>query len=101
MGLCRDGFGMHGLFLPLLHIGGGHLRPTATGHIFRAVDRADMRRIEAEIRSADAELLSVRIDPFPERFARIVSLIARTTIDAHDIGGQPVTVATAQAAAME
>ena len=76
MALRRAGLGVHGLFLALLDIGTRDLRPAAAGNIFRAVDRADMRWIEGEIRAADAVLFSVCIDPFPERFARIIALIA-------------------------
>src|ERR1700712_2091469 len=92
--------GQRGIFLALLRITARRPRSAAFGDIFRAVDRADMRWIEAEIRAADAVLSSVRVDPFPECFARIPSLIARGAVDADDISGQPVAITAAQTAAV-
>src|SRR5215475_3461852 len=56
------------LLVGLLRVGG--LRPAATRDIFLAVQRSDMRRIAVEIGTADAEVLAVGVDPFPEGFGR-------------------------------
>ena len=68
--------------------------------IFLAVDGRDMRRIKVEIRTADPELCTVGIDPFPQLFACPVSLRTCLTLYAHDIRRQAMTIAAAQAAAM-
>src|SRR4051812_37498799 len=54
--------------LVLLHICRRDLNlcAAATGGIFIAVGRGDMRRIATEIRPPDAKLAAVRIDPFPQ-----------------------------------
>src|SRR5690348_11993580 len=59
-----------------------------------------MRRIPAEIWASYSELLPVRINPLPEFFRGCKSLVARSTLDTHHIGREPVPIATAQAAAM-
>ena len=59
-----------------------------------------MRWIKVEIRTADAELCTVGIDPFPQLFACPVSLRTCLTLYAHDIGRHAMTIAAAQAAAM-
>jgi hypothetical protein len=75
-------------------------RRAAVSGIFLAVDRCQMRRIPIEIRSADAKLLAVCIDPFPEAFGGNPSLCPRRAFDADDIGGKPVAIAAAEAPAM-
>src|SRR5689334_20293516 len=69
--------------------------------IFGAVDRPDMRGIPIVIGPPDAVFLAVLVDPVPQRFARGLSQRARGAADADDVGGKPVTIAAAQAAAME
>src|SRR5580704_6854009 len=69
--------------------------------IFGAVDRSDMRRIVVVIGPSDAILLAVLVDPVPQRLARRLPHRARGPVDADDVGRKPVTVAAAQAAAME
>jgi len=86
--------------LALLHIGSRGLDLAAAGYIFRAFGRPDMRWIEGEIRSADAELSSVGIDPFPERFGRIPSQVTIGAVDADDVGGESVAIAAAETAAV-
>ena len=86
----------------LLHIRSRVLnfRLAVVSGIFFAVDRCQMRRISIEIRSADSKLLPVCIDPFPEAFSGNPSLRPCRAFDAHDIGGKPVAIATAEAPAM-
>src|SRR5262249_46159179 len=74
-------------------------RPAASD-IFLAVDRSHMRRISIEIGPPDSKPLPVRIDPLPEAFAGKLPLRAGRAVDAHDIGGKPVAVAAAEAAAV-
>src|SRR3954453_17697839 len=59
-----------------------------------------MRRIFIEIGSPDSILLPVCIDPFPESYRRIPSLVPCPAVDAHDIGRKPVAIAAAGASAM-
>jgi hypothetical protein len=44
-------------------------RSAAVTNVFLAVDWPDMRRVAVEVGPADAEILAVRIDPFPQLFA--------------------------------
>ena len=59
-----------------------------------------MRWIEFEIRSPDAVLLAVGIDPLPEGFRRSPALRPIGAVDADDIGRQPAAIAAAKAAAV-
>src|SRR6185437_7680896 len=59
-----------------------------------------MRRIPAEIGAPDSELLPVRINPLPKFLRGSKSLIARSALDTHHIGREPMPIATTQAAAM-
>ncbi len=45
-----------------------HVRPTAFGDVFLAVDRPHMRRVSIAIRAPDPKLPFVRIDPVPQLF---------------------------------
>src|SRR4051812_31788863 len=77
------------------------LHPALVRGIFPAVDRADMRRISAEIGPADAEFLAVLVDPLPEGFGGNPALRPGRAVDADDVGREPMAVAAAEAAAME
>src|SRR5580704_2147126 len=82
-----------GSFLPGFHAG------MMIG-IFLAVDRRHMWGIPVEIGTADAELLAVVIDPFPDNIAGKLPLRPRCAVDAHDIRRKPVTVASAETTAV-
>src|SRR5690349_7019206 len=66
-------------------------------HIFRAVDRSDMRRIAVVIGPPDAVFLAVLVDPAPEGFAGRLPHCAGRAVDAHDVGRKPVAIAAAEA----
>src|SRR5262245_52273660 len=68
--------------------------------VFLAVDRTDVRGIAIEIRSADSKILSAGVDPLPELLGGNPSLRACRTLHAHDVGGEPVTIAAAQTSAV-
>src|SRR5262249_33610818 len=68
----------------------------ALNGIFFAVDRRNMRRISIEIRSPDAEVFAVRIDPLPQIFRCTGLLGTRRALYADDIGRQPVAIAAAE-----
>src|ERR1700754_2756004 len=68
--------------------------------IFGAVDRCHMWRVPVAVRSPDSKFLPVCVDPFPEDFAGMISLVPGFAGDAHDVGGKSVTIAAAKAAAM-
>src|SRR5512132_425253 len=59
-----------------------------------------MRWILVEVRTADAKLLFVRIDPLPQDFTRRTSLRTCLALHAHKIGCKPMAIAAAAAAAM-
>src|SRR5262245_29170438 len=59
-----------------------------------------MRRVAAEVRPSDLELLLVNIDPLPQLFRGAVALPAGIAPDAHQIDGKPMAIAAAAAAAM-
>ena len=68
--------------------------------IFLAGDWSHVRRVSIEIRPANAKLLAVRIDPFPEDIAVRALLRARLAAHAHKISRKPVAVATMRAPTM-
>src|SRR5215467_12198250 len=72
----------------------------ALDDIFLAVHRTNMRRIMVEIGSPNPVFLAVLVDPLPQQVSRNPSLGAGVALGAHDIGGEPVAVAAAPAAAM-
>ena len=86
--------------LALLHIGGRCPRSAAAGDIFRAVDRADMRWIEARygrpipncLPLASTHFQSVSVEA--HRCARVGA------VDAHDVGRKSAAIAAAKAAAV-
>src|SRR5262245_14456170 len=59
-----------------------------------------MRWIPVEIRTADPNLLFVRIDPLPQDFTRRTSLCTCLALHAHKISCKPIAIATAAAPAM-
>lgn len=75
-------------------------RLDAVSGILFATDRSDMRRVSIEVWSSDSKLFFVRIDPFPQLLTGSPSLCTCRTLYAHDIGGQPVTIAAAEASTM-
>src|SRR5215211_7385503 len=77
-----------------------HVRPTAFGDVFLAIDRPDMRRVSISIGAADPKLLLVRIDPLPQLLARGVALHTSVAFDAHEIDRNPVAIAAAAAPPM-
>jgi hypothetical protein len=60
-----------------------------------------MWRVSIEIWSADPKLGLVRIDPLPQLFACGESLQTGLPLDAHEIDGEPMTIATAAAPAVK
>src|SRR5258705_3319888 len=62
--------------------------------IFPAIDRPDMRRGSIEIRATDPELLLMRSEPLPQRFAWYQSLHAGIRPDAYAIGRQRAAIAS-------
>src|SRR5205085_11908127 len=76
------------------------VRRAPAGDVFRTVDRADMRRIAAEIGPADAERLAIGVDPLPQHLGRDPALRAVVALGADDIGRHAVAVAAARAAAV-
>lgn len=75
-------------------------RPAVVRGIFDTVDRRYMWRIPIKIRSPDSKFSPVRINPFPEGFTGMISLVPRLAPDAHDIGCKSVAVAAAKAPTM-
>jgi hypothetical protein len=68
----------------------------ALNGILFAVDRRNMRWILIEIRSPDTDVFAVGIDPFPQIFSCTVAFGTCLALYAHDIGRQPVAIATAE-----
>ena len=59
-----------------------------------------MRRISITIRSPDAKLLAVRIDPFPQQVTGSASLRTRRPPDAYKIGRKSMAIAAVGAPAV-
>ena len=70
---------------------------TAMGGIFLTVDWRHVGWIFIQVGSTYAEILAVRIYPVPQFFICIPSLGIGLAVHAHEIGREPVAVATAQA----
>src|SRR5260370_27538075 len=80
-----------------LRFGLFRIRLDVVSRIFPAIDRSDVRRVSIEIGSSDTKLFFVRIDPFPQLLTGNPSLCPCLALYAHDLGRQPVALATAEA----
>src|SRR5215475_2615260 len=77
------------------------LRRTVMSGIFRAIDRCPAWWIVIEIGPPDAEFLAVRVDPFPQEFARNPSFRACRALDTDDVGRESVAIAATKTSAVE
>ena len=84
-----------GLRFRLLHSG---LEPVSS--ILFTINWRDMRWVSIEIWSSDSKLFFVGIDPVPHLLTGSRLLRTSLALYAHDIGRQPMTVATAEASTM-
>src|SRR4029077_6873581 len=84
----------------LFRSGEVRLRRVAFIGIFFAINRRNMRWILIEIRSPDPKFFFVRVDPLPQDFTPRASLPTCLGLHAHEIGREPMAVATAAAPAM-
>ena len=93
----------HGIFFAinrprwLFQSGESRRRRAAFIGIFFAINRRNMRWILVEIRPPDPEFFFVRVDPLPQDFTPRASLRTRLALYAHEVGREPMAIATAAA----